>query len=85
MSRIFDTLKRHPRVADVTLEEGGDLIMVTLKAPWSRYGTGRRDGYSKGFQAEDAYAEGRDDPYTLDQNARRALHWVRHEVWNVEA
>jgi hypothetical protein len=80
----LETLKRHPRVADVTVEQGGDLIMVTLKAPWSRYGTGRADGYSKGFDAEDGYAENDDKPYTMAQNAARALHWVRHEVYNVE-
>lgn len=77
----LETLKRHPRVEDVSVEEGGDLIMVTLKAPWSRYGTGRVDGYSKGFQAEDGYSEGRDEPYTMAQNAKRALDWVRHDVY----
>lgn len=80
MVTTLETLKRHKRVESVSVESYGDLLLVTLAAPWSRYGTGRSDGYSCGFDADDGIDEiGRE--YTQAENAARALRWVRHEVF----
>jgi len=70
-------LRRHPRVAHVAVEDGGDMVIITLKAPWSRYATGRADGYTRGFDVEEY------DPNCDDNEAhlKAALNWVKNDVW----
>ncbi|MEQ6332909.1 hypothetical protein [Sphingobium sp. MK2] len=65
--KTIDTIRSHKRVREVTIEQGGDLIMVQLAKGWNRYGR-CSDGYSKGFD--------RDNGDTVTD----ALNWVRREV-----
>lgn len=71
-------IRRNRRVEDVSVEEGGDLLMVTLARGWARYGTGCIDGTVKGFQIDEVDPKGEDETYTAHVVA--ALEWVRNDV-----
>lgn len=71
MTRTLQLLKAHKRVKSVSVEQGGDLIMVNLAKGWNRYGR-CSDGYCKGFD--------RDNGDTVTS----ALIWVRREVHRCE-
>lgn len=69
MSKTLELIRNHKKVYDISIEDGGDLIMVYLNKGYCRYGTGCGDGYSKGFNRE------------AGQTPTDALRWVRQDVY----
>lgn len=79
MSALLNQLLRNPRVESVSVEQGGDFLMIILAKGWSRYGTGRRDGWSKGFDLDDL-SDPDSDSFDPEAHVKAALRWVRSEV-----
>lgn len=67
MSKTLDLIRNHRAVESISVEDGGDLIMVYLNFGYNRYGR-CSDGYTKGFHRESG------------QTPTDALNWVRREV-----
>tara|TARA_R110000822_G_scaffold44489_11_gene119327 strand:- start:502 stop:759 length:258 start_codon:yes stop_codon:yes gene_type:complete len=67
----LDLIRKHKAVHEISIEDGGDLIMVYLKKGWNRYGI-CSDGYTKGFRKE------------FGDTQTTALKWVRSGVYECD-